>query len=401
MASGSRKSAARAAKAPGSRAKNTRRRGGDNTVVLAAVGDVATPAQPPAHNFDYVLDELRAADIRFAQVERVYTKRGTFQEQGNAPHVKQHPRMAKAFAKVPFHVVSVGSNHTGDWGPDGAEDTVKTFHGLGIKTVGAGSDIREARKPAIIRRKGLTFAFLGYCSVLLPQYWATETRAGATPMRARTFYEPYEYQPGAPVRVVTMPNEADLEAFCHDIAKAKKRADHVVVSLHWGVHFIAKPLADYQPLVAHAAIDAGASVILGSHPHLLQATEIYKNAVIFYSLGNFSFYRRPGSPNFCCPMGEFEFKDAYDKEMDPGQSFPARRHGHEGRIALVEFDRRGVRHADFLPTEMDDKGRPRPIAPDRPEFEKYRRYAEWVSDEIPGGVNHVPARDGRYVMYQR
>jgi len=378
---------------PGARKKNS--------LVLAAIGDVATPPEPPAKNFDFVLGELRDSDIRIAQVERVYSKRGNFQEQGLAPHVRQDPRMARAFKKVPFDVVSVGSNHIGDWGPEGAEDSVAAFQKLGIKTVGAGRDIRAARKPAFIRRNGVTVAFLGYVSVVLPQYWATESRAGAAPMRAHTYYEPYEYQPGAPPRVISVPHEADLEALCGDVAKAKKKADAVVVSLHWGVHYIAKPVADYQPIVAHAAIDAGASLILGTHPHVLQAAEVYKGAFIFYSLGNFSFFRRPGSPNFMCPMGEFEFKDLYDQDVDPGQYFYYRRHGLEGWMAHIDIDKRGVKGVTLIPAYMDDLGRARRLVAGQPEFEQARRFVEWVSDSIPGGVRKVAVDGDRFVLYRR
>src|SRR5258706_13164130 len=103
-------------------------------------------------------------------------------------------------------------------------------------------------------------------------------------MRAQTFYEPYEFQPGSPARVVTVPHAADLEDLVRDVKQAKQNADLVFVSLHWGVHFTSRP-CDYQPVVAHAAIDAGANAILGHHPHRPQGIEVYKDTVIFYSIG--------------------------------------------------------------------------------------------------------------------
>src|SRR6185503_1053822 len=130
------------------------------------------------------------------QVERVYSERGTFQQQAVSPHSRQHPRMASAFKSVPFDVLSIASNHTGDWGPEIIEDTVETFRRLGISTVGSGSNLVEARRPAIITRNGLRIAILGYASVVeFPDYWATESSAGCAPMRAQTYYQPYESQP--------------------------------------------------------------------------------------------------------------------------------------------------------------------------------------------------------------
>src|SRR3954469_15274354 len=167
-------------------------------VTIAAVADVSTGHEPADSAFAHVLDPLRSADLRFAQVERLYTERGSFQEQGgaSAKPARQHPRIAAAFKSVPFDILSLASNHSGDWGPEAVEDTIETFKSLGIPTVGTGRTITEARKPVILERKGLRVAFLAYVSTTLPQFWATETRAGSAPMRAHTFYEPYEFQPG-------------------------------------------------------------------------------------------------------------------------------------------------------------------------------------------------------------
>lgn len=373
-------------------------------VIISAVGDVATGLEPPEALFQHVMEPLRNADLRFAQCERLYSERGTFQEQGLAPHVRQHPRMAEAFKAVPFEVVSVGSNHTGEQGPEAAADTIETLQKLGIKTIGAGRNIAEARTPAIVEVNDFRIAFLGYVSVLLPQYWATENRAGGTPMRAHTFYEPYEYQPGAPVRIVTIAHKRDLELLLEDVHQAKQSADFVVVSMHWGVHFIAKPITDYQITVAHAAIDAGASLVLGHHPHVMQAVEQYKGAVIFYSLGNFAFFRRGGhenSPNFLCPQGEYEFKDVYSMELDPGHAFHWHRHWSEGLIAYVEFDRKGIVRATLLPTLMNDKAQPQVVTPKSAHFEEFRRFASWVSDSIQGGLKDVRVAGDRFVLYER
>jgi len=279
-------------------------------VTIAAAGDVGTGREPPASSFAQVNDALRSADIRFAQVERLYSGRGSYQGQGGGLHTRQKPEMADAFKSVPFSVLSIGSNHTGDWGPDAVIDTVETFRRLEIPTIGAGRDIQEARRPAIINCNGMRVAFLGYVSVMLPQYWATGSRAGSAPMRAHTFYQPYEYQPGAPARIVTVADEEDLAALAGDVRDAKRHADFVFVSLHWGVHYVPAP-SDYQPVVARAAIDAGATGILGHHPHQQQGVEIYNGGVIFYSLGNFSFHRRGGPPASCMPDGRYLHKEVY------------------------------------------------------------------------------------------
>src|SRR4029077_1747870 len=136
-------------------------------------------------------------------------------------------------------------------------------------------------------------AFLAYCSVLREGDEARQGKPGIVPMRAHTYYkrggnqsEAFP-QPGTPPRILTVPYEEDLQALQEDIRKAKQQADAVVMSIHWGLHHIPKAIATYQPKVAHAAIDAGADLILGHHPHCLKAVEVYKGKVCFYSIGNF------------------------------------------------------------------------------------------------------------------
>jgi poly-gamma-glutamate synthesis protein (capsule biosynthesis protein) len=311
--------------------------------------------------------------------------------------------MAQAFRSAGIDVVSIASNHTGSWGPDSVEDTAETFRALGIASVGAGRNIVEARKPAFIERSGVRMAFLGYCSVLLPQTWATETRAGAAPMRAHTFYEPKEFQPGAPPRVVTVAHAADLAALVEDVRRAKERADVVLVSFHWGVHFVPSP-CDYQREVAHAAIDAGASVILGHHPHQPQGIEAYKGGVVFYSMGNFGSFRQSRQKSghfYAAPNGEYTFEEMYTIEPDPGFVFPHDRHYDESGIYLIEADLRGVAGVDLIPTLLNDTGEPEMVAPDHPQFEKTLTYLNWAGKFIPGGIADMRPAGDRYEVYRR
>ena len=371
-------------------------------ITFAVAADVSTGHEPPDSAFEHVLEPLRSADLRFAQVERLYSERGSFQEQGghSAKPARQHPRIAQVFKNVPFDVVSLASNHTGDWGPEAAEDTVETFQRLGISTIGAGRNIAEARKPAILECKGIRIAMLGYVSTTLPQFWATESRAGSVPMRAHTFYEPYEYQPGAPARVVTTPHAADLEHLVADVKLAKQNADLVFVSLHWGVHYVPRP-CDYQPVVAHAAIDAGASVILGHHPHQPQGIEVYKDAVIFYSIGNFSFPPRKRGHSYAMPLGEHLQQDIYSVEPDPGIMFDYRRHFNEGGIVFIEVDNTAVKRITYQPTLMNAAGQPEPLKAGQPQFDKSLTYLNWAGKFIKGGLTDMKADGNRYEVFVR
>ena len=113
-----------------------------------------------------------------------------------------------------------------------------------MRVISAGKNIAAAREPAIVECNGVKVAFLAYCSVLRDGYQAESNKPGAAPMRAHSFYVSEDYQPGTPPRVVTVPYEEDLEALQEDIRKAKRQADVVVMSIHWGLHHMPKTICD-------------------------------------------------------------------------------------------------------------------------------------------------------------
>src|SRR5205085_10122867 len=118
-------------------------------------------------------------------------------------------------------------------------------------------------------------------------YAAGPDTPGVAPLRAHTRYEPVDYQPGVPPRIVTTPDEQDLAALLADVRSTKDAADKVVLSLHWGIHFVPRLIAEYQKTVADAAFEAGADVILGHHAHVPKAIEVHAGKTCFYSLSNF------------------------------------------------------------------------------------------------------------------
>jgi poly-gamma-glutamate synthesis protein (capsule biosynthesis protein) len=115
-------------------------------------------------------------------------------------------------------------------------------------------------------------------------------KPGSAPLRVTTLYEQLEKDhPGTQPRIHTLPNDEDVQDIIEDIKKLRPQVDVLVWSCHWGVHFVPKVLADYQIKIGHMVIDAGADLILGHHPHLLHAVEVYKGKVILYSMGTFAF----------------------------------------------------------------------------------------------------------------
>ncbi|HET7157940.1 MAG TPA: CapA family protein, partial [Burkholderiales bacterium] len=168
---------------------------------------------------------------------------------------------------------------------------------LGIAHAGTGANSVAARAPAIIERGGMKIGFIQRTS----QYWpnnheAGERTAGVAAMKAYTAYQPPYYKdnkippnrPGAPAKVITWVDPDYLAQLKSDIAALKSRCDIVISSHHWGY---AEEVLQYQRDLAHAAIDAGADIIMGHGPHFPLAIEFYKAKPIYYGLGMLCFLR--------------------------------------------------------------------------------------------------------------
>jgi poly-gamma-glutamate synthesis protein (capsule biosynthesis protein) len=266
-----------------------------------------------------------------------------------------------------------------DWGPDALVDTIELFRKKGIQTIGAGANEKEARTPAIFERNGVRVAMLAYCSIVNEGYAASPNKPGVAPLRAYTYYQPTEYQPGMPPRIVTFPYPEDLEAMTADIAAAKKNAHAVVVSMHWGLHFIPRVIAEYQPIAAKAAFAAGADLILGHHAHVPKAIGSYDEKVCFYSLSNFIMTTTSG----VTPGRTAMFAKRYGVTLDP--EFPNMPFGPDGRRSLIAkavISGEGVKKVSFLPVLIDKQLRPEVLTGGDPRFDDAVKYMDWASEEF-------------------
>ena len=149
-------------------------------------------------------------------------------------------------------------------------------------------------------------------------------------------------------------------------------------------------IATYQPPIAHAAIDAGADLILGHHPHLLKAVEVYKGKVCFYSIGSFL---STGSHTIKTPCKW----NLYWYHVDPESlcSFPIE--SNITMIAKVVLSKKGVEKVSFLPTYVNKLAQPEALNREEPRFREVLEYAEWVSDQFP----HSFKVEGNEVVVQK
>src|SRR5215831_15350171 len=199
-------------------------------------------------------------------------------------------------------IAAVGIANNVNYGEAAILGSIAQLDALGIPHTGAGRNLIAARAPAIVKRDGLTCGFLQRSSV----YWPTNHEAGAEAagiavIRGHTAYHvpmhktrpeiPPPNRPGLPPEIVTWADAAYLRPFTDDVAALAKRANIVVASCHWG---LCQEVLDYMTQIAHAAIDAGAHIVMWHGPHYSLPIEVYKGRPIFYGLGSFSFHTGHG-----------------------------------------------------------------------------------------------------------
>jgi poly-gamma-glutamate synthesis protein (capsule biosynthesis protein) len=202
---------------------------------------------------------VRGADLAVANLECVLTTEG--QPLDKTYLIRAHPRWAKSLAEAGLDLVTVANNHAFDFGPVGLDQTLTTLKALRIDTVGASpsTDVQLAHRPALFNLNGVRVAILGYAAAR----WHGSEDVPATDRIAW----------------------ARPEAVQNAVRSVRDQADLVVVLLHAGTEYAAEPSPD-QVAVAHAAVDAGADLVVGHHPHVTQTVERYGQGLIVYSLGD-------------------------------------------------------------------------------------------------------------------
>jgi poly-gamma-glutamate synthesis protein (capsule biosynthesis protein) len=206
-------------------------------------------------------DLFAVADIAMVNLECPVTQRG---KKVKKPYnFRMQPRFLEVLSRAGIDLVNLANNHIFDYGETGLFDTIHHLESAGIRHVGAGRTREEAHSAVLFDIRGIRIAFLGY-------YGGGEAPAAT------------EMSGGVAVR--------SLEVIEQDVRRVQQAdsADIIIVNLHWGVEKATTPEPD-QVRFARSIVDAGADVVVGHHPHVLQAVERYGSGVIAYSLGNLVF----------------------------------------------------------------------------------------------------------------
>lgn len=206
------------------------------------------------HNYNWPLEAIApltsSADIAIANLESPFLFTDNYQVLTGSFSFKANPKSVSALSLAGFDILSLANNHILNQGAKGLSDTRQVLDGANISYVGLRAD-----NLVIKESKGVKFAFLAY-----------------------TYNQDSE-------KIANIFNITEIE---NNISEAKKQADVVIVMMHAGTEYQKKPNND-QVKFAHLAIDAGADLVIGGHPHWIQTTEVYKDKTIIYSLGNLIF----------------------------------------------------------------------------------------------------------------
>lgn len=286
------------------------------SITLVAVGDLllggSAEESVNKHGFDYPFSDisaiLQSADIAMANLEAPLTRQPKPVEDKRFTF-KVDPEAAAAMQRAGITILTLANNHIGDFGPEGVTDTIAALRPHGLRYTGAGKDLTQARRPTAHATANGSVGFLAYSNTFPKSFYAKSDRPGTAPGYA--------------------------EFIRKDVQRLREFVDYVVVSFHWGAELMTEP-KDYQQNLARVAIDNGAHVVIGHHPHVLQGVEFYNGGVIYYSLGNFAF-------------GSYS------------------RNAKTGGLARVTLADGGVKSAEILPLNVANYEvhfQPRPLAND-------------------------------------
>lgn len=217
---------------------------------------------------DEMLSYMQNADLFLLNHEFVSSNRGEAMEDKQYT-LRTDPKYVKILQELGTDVVSIANNHILDFGQDAFLDTLETLENAAIDYVGGGRNLEEASSPVIQTINGQSFAIFAATRVSPSADWyAGKQHPGV--------FQTY-----------------DAKALNKAISEAESHYDYTIVFVHWGIERVEIP-EEYQRTLAKGYIDAGADLVIGAHPHILQGFEYYKGVPIVYSLGNYLFGNRTG-----------------------------------------------------------------------------------------------------------
>lgn len=320
-------------------------------------GDLVLDEPNPDHWLSGIAPALRAAEVVIGHLEVPHTHQGT-ELHGDVPAPGANPAHLNALPRAGFHAVSLAGNHIADCGAAGIADTLDALTSLHVAHASAGLALDAARAPAFIQRGDTRIALLSYNCVGPENSWASDARAGCAYVRVETL----DGSPIAPSAPLDHANSVSLGAMRADIAAAREAANIVIVALHKGIVHTPARLAPYEQAISHAAIDAGADIVLGHHAHIVRGIEMYRGKPIFHGLGNGCVVTRALSPDQSHPARAAWAKkrrELFGFEPDPDYYLaPFHPEAVHAMLGRVRVSPEGKVQTGFVPVHVEAPGRP-------------------------------------------
>jgi len=241
------------------------------TIKVSFVGDISLNGKyheillkkGANYPFKLVKKKFDEADIVAGNLESPFASDNISPEFSMKTPLKADLKYAGGLKWAGFDILNLSNNHIMDYGESGVFETQKILDDFRIKYFGCGRNINEAKMMRIISVNSINIGFVGYTDIVIDSpVFAKEDKSGIAKF------------------------EVDIAK--DEIEQNKKLVDILVVNLHWGIEYFHLPMPD-QINYARKLVDAGADIIIGHHPHIIQGIEKYKHGIIVYSLGNFVF----------------------------------------------------------------------------------------------------------------
>lgn len=319
---------------------------GDIMLSRGVAGEIRKHGDNPRHPFLLMENHLRCGDIVFGNLENPITPGREIMMPEMT--LRADPGVETALREAGFTVLSLANNHMADFGFQGLLDTLQYLDRAGVGHTGAGKTEAEALASKIIEVKGIKLAFLAFTDPALV---------------------PDSYLAGAEHPGVAFGEPEKVRAAVQD---AGEKADFVVVSMHAGTEY--EPAPDLaQTRMARLAVDAGADLVLGHHPHVVQKIEKYKGKYIMYSLGNFVF----------------------DQKWS--------RATRVGLTAKIFITREGIEKIEFLPVFINDQDQPQVLEGEEAKTALANTGLKLSEEAVPAWdqENRVFREGKKYTFYAR
>ena len=214
-----------------------------------------------------VADYLASADVTITNVESPLSDNASEPLPAKDVYILGRPAAIESIKACGVDIASLANNHIMDYSGPALKDTIDALDSIGVKHAGAGMTEKEAEQIVEYEVDGVTIAFFSWTDIVPDNFVAFGDSPGVVSARL------------------------NMEDACKRVREAKKTHDIVIVAMHWGIEYEHYTTPSLQDEPAHQLVDAGADVILGNHPHVVQGIEFYKDALIAYAHGNFVFYQ--------------------------------------------------------------------------------------------------------------